>query len=275
MTKIFKNNPVAIGLVIIISLTFISIFAPFITGHSYWKQNLFHAHEPPSWEHLFGTDVYGRDVYSRVIYGARISMLTAFSAAGIAGIIGITLGILAGYFGGWVDMSVQGLVDITWSLPSIVLGLSFALLILPGQLAIILTVIIGWWSQYARVIRSEVVAAKAEEYVLAAKAIGSSGTRIICRQIFPNVIGPVIVLISLTIGRAIIVEATLSFLGVGIKPPTPSWGLMLSNARAYIQTYPWIAIFPGLAISFTVLGFNLIGDGLRDILDPYVSRGGR
>lgn len=261
------------GIGIIVLFSVISIFAPYLATNSPWKQNIFDAHEPPSKEYFFGTDQYGRDIFSRIIYGARVSMLTAFSAAGIAGAIGMTLGIFAGYFGGWIDTLVQGLVDVTWSIPSIVLGLSFALLVVPGQTAIVLTVIVGWWSQYSRVIRSEAISVKNEEYVLAARAIGCSNMRIMWKEIFPNVVGPVIVLVSLTIGKAIIVEATLSFLGVGISPPTPSWGVMLSSARAYINDYPWTAIFPGLAISITVLGFNFIGDGLRDILDPYLRQG--
>lgn len=275
MRKALKNPSVAIGLAVVLILVIVGLFAKSIATHPYWKQDLRHAREAPSTQHIFGTDTFGRDIFSRVVYGARISMATAFSAAALAGIIGITLGLLAGYFGGRIDLIVQGFVDITWSLPSIVLGLSFALLVLPGQVAILATVVIGWWSQYARVIRSETLVVKSEEYILAAESIGCSNWRIITKQIIPNVVGPVIVLISLTVGQAIIVEATLSFLGVGIRPPTPSWGLMLSDARAYISSYPWMVVFPGVAISLTVLAFNLIGDGLRDILDPYLSGKGR
>jgi len=274
MARILRNRSVMIGSVVLLAIAIVSIFAPQIATHPYWKQDLYHVHEPPSGVNLFGTDTYGRDIFSRVIYGARISIMVAFAAAMLAGFVGVTLGMLAGFFEGWLDPIIEGMVDISWAFPATVMGLVLVLLPLRGETAIIITVIVVSWSQYARVIRAEVISAKSEDYVTSARAIGCSSARILFRQIFPNVIGPVIVLISLTIGRAIILESTLTFLGAGIRPPTASWGLMISDARSYIILYPWMVLFPGLSIMIAVLGFNLIGDGLRDILDPYLTRRG-
>ena len=171
------------------------------------------------------------------------------------------------------DYAIEGLINTISAFPTLLLGLAIALIVKPGQPAIVLAITIGWWPQFAQVIRGEVMFVKTEEYILASQALGSSHVHTILRGIIPNVIAPIIVLITVTTGQAIIIEATLSFLGLGIRPPQPSWGLMISDARAYIEIYPWMVISPGLAISLIVLAFNLLGDGLRDTLDPYLTKG--
>lgn len=227
---------------------------------------------PPGGDHLFGTDQYGRDTFTRVIYGARTSLIAAFGAATLAGIIGIILGLLGGYVGGYLDSIIQSLINISWSFPSLLLALVLVVILEPGMKTIMLAIALGYWPQYAQVIRSEVLAMREEEFVLAARSLGASDTRILFLHILPNVLPPVIVLISLTMGYAIIVEASLSFLGLGIQPPMSSWGTLLADARDFLSRAPWLSIFPGLAIALAVLGLNLLGDGLRDLLDPYLKK---
>jgi len=260
-------------MIILFSLT--GLFAPFIAPFPYWIQNLADSLQPPSWEHVFGTDRFGRDIFSRVIYGARTSLICALGAAGVAGAIGIFVGLIAGYFGGWTDRFVQGLIDISWSFPTLLLAIALAVVMKPGLISVVIAIAAGWWSQYARVVRGEVLSTREMDFVQAAKALGSSNIRIIFREIFPNIIPVIVVLISVTMGTAIIVEATLSFLGIGVQPPTPSWGIVLAKVRDFIARASWICLFPGVAISITVLAFNLLGDGLRDLLDPYMKRGRR
>ena len=240
-----------------------------------WRQDYSAILESPSQIHYFGTDNFGRDTFSRVIYGARASLLSALGAAGLAGIIGIILGLLAGYFGGYLERIIQILVDVTWSFPWLLLALFIVAIMKPGLTAVMLAIAIGYWPQYTQVLRDEVLALRGEEFILAAQAIGASNRRIILQHILPNVIAPVIVLISLTMGYAIIIEATLSFLGLGVQPPMSSWGTLLSDARNFLSRAPWLSLFPGIAITIAVLGFNLLGDGLRDFLDPRLRRGRR
>lgn len=269
---ILHNKQALIGGIIILILIFIAALAPFVAPYPYWRQDYTAILEPPSRAHYFGTDDFGRDTFSRVIYGGQASLLSALGAAGLAGIIGIILGLLAGYFGGYLDRFIQGLVDVTWAFPSLLLALVLVVIMKPGLITTMLAIAIGYWPQYTQVIRSEVLALREEEFVLAAHAIGASNRRIIFVHITPNVIAPVIVLISLTMGYAIIIEATLSFLGLGVQPPMSSWGTLLSDARDYLSKAPWLSIFPGIAITMAVLGFNLLGDGLRDFLDPRLRR---
>jgi len=257
---------------IILAFIFITALAPFMAPYPYWKQDYTAILEPPSRAHYFGTDDFGRDTFSRVIYGARASLLSALGAAGLAGIIGIILGLLAGYFGGYLDGFIQGLVDVTWSFPSLLLAFVLVVIMKPGLTTTMIAIAIGYWPQYTQVLRSEVLALREEEFVLAARSVGASNRRIILMHILPNVIAPVIVLISLTMGYAIIIEATLSFLGLGVQPPMSSWGTLLSDARDFLSRASWLSLFPGIAITMAVLGFNLLGDGLRDLLDPRLRR---
>ncbi len=270
--KLAKNKQLLIGSLIIVFMVILALFAPYLTPYSVWKQDYGSILQEPDSSHIFGTDQYGRDTFTRVIYGTRVSILAALGAASLAGVIGVLLGLLGGYLGGYVDRLIQALTDISWSFPSLLMALTLVVIMEPGTFTIMIAIALGYWPQYAQVIRSEVLSVREDEFILAARAIGASDIRIIFKHILPNVIPPVVVLISLTMGYAIIVEASLSFLGLGIQPPMSSWGTLLSDARDFLYRAPWLSIYPGIAIAVTVLGFNLLGDGLRDILDPYQTR---
>lgn len=272
MRYILQNKQILLGGVIIILFVVFAILAPLLTRYEVWKQDYTAVFQPISAKHFFGTDNYGRDIFTRVMYGSRASLLSALGAAGLAGIIGMSLGLLGGYFGGYVDRVTQGLTDAFWAFPSLLMALVLVVAMEPGLITTMIAIALGYWPRYTQVLRDEVLSVREEEYVMAAKSLGSSEFRILRLHIVPNVIGPVIVLVSLTMGNAIIVEATLSFLGLGVQPPTPSWGVMLSNAREYMSQAPWFSVFPGIAIALSVLGFNLLGDGLRDVLDPHLRR---
>jgi len=268
--SLLQNRQIIIGGGIVAVLTTVAIFAPYISTHSYWSQDYMAALQPPSTAHFMGTDNYGRDIFSRVVYGARTSLLTAAGIAAVAGFVGVFLGTLGGYFGGWTDRFIQGLIDIAWTFPTLLLAIALVVILQPGQMSIIIAISAGWWAQYARVMRGEVYKTREEDYVEAARAAGAGNVHILRRVILPNAVPSVIVLITTTMGRAIILEAMLSFLGIGVQPPTPSWGAILSNARDFISNAYWYITYPGIVLSVTVLGFNLLGDGLRDVLDPYL-----
>ena len=268
--NLLKNRQVTVGGSVLIIFIILAVLAPYITPYELWRQDYTALLEPPSENHFFGTDQYGRDIFTRILYGGRSSLLAAFGAATLAGFIGIIMGLIAGYTGGKVDRIIQALINIFWSFPSLLLGLILVVVLQPGMFSIVIAISLGYWPQYAQVIRSEVISKRSEEFVEAARAIGANDIRILFRHIMPNVIAPVIVLGSLTMGYAIIVEASLSFLGLGIQPPMSSWGTMLSDAREYLGRAPWLSIFPGVAIALTVVALNLLGDGLRDILDPHI-----
>jgi len=239
-----------------------------IVNIHYWKQSFRDSLEPPTSKHLMGTDQLGRDIFSMTMYGTRISLLSAMGAALLAGVIGLLLGLMAGFFGGITDRLIQTLIDMCWCMPSIVVAIFLTAVMKPGLLTVMIAIAFGYWAQYARVLRGEVLSVKNADYVEAAKALGNSDIRIIFFHIFPNVIPSLVVLISLTVGYAIIIEAMLGYLGVGVQPPVPSWGRIISSGKEFISRAPWITVFPGIMISLTVLGFNLLGDGLRDVLDP-------
>lgn len=271
LRSVLNNNQLVLGAAIILFMIITAIFAPLISTHSHWEQDYSAVLKSPSTENFFGTDQYGRDTFTRVVYGARTSMLSAFGAATLAGVIGVLMGLIAGYVGGVVDRVIQSLIDISWSFPSLLMALALVVIMEPGLITIMIAIALGYWPQYAQVIRGEVLSLREEDYIMAARAIGASRIRILFKHVLPNVIAPVIILISLTMGYAIIVEASLSFLGLGIQPPMSSWGTLLSDARDFLAKAPWLSIFPGLAIVITVFGFNLLGDGLRDVMDPYLN----
>ncbi|WP_236860213.1 nickel transporter permease [Candidatus Formimonas warabiya] len=223
---------------------------------------------PPSWDHLFGTDDMGRDIFLRVLIGTQISLQTSLIAVGIALLIGVPLGAMAGYFGGFVDELIMRVTDIFLSFPSLLLAITIAAFLGPSLHNAIIAIAVSWWPWYTRLIRGQAVSIKERQFVKAAKSIGAPDYKIICQHIVPNCLGPVIVQASMDIGGVILTIASLSYLGLGAQPPQPEWGLMVSTSRNYFLDSWWYSIFPGMAIFITVLAFNLLGDGLREILDP-------
>lgn len=257
-----------LGVCIVLLLVVLALTAQWLAPYNPNETNLRLRGASPSSEHLFGNDDIGRDIMSRIMYGSRVALMVGIISTTIAVSIGVLVGAMAGYFGGWVDAVLSRLIDTLMAFPILALLLTLSALLGPSLRNVIIIVGATFWASYARVIRAEVLSLRERDYVLAARASGASDKRIILQHIVPNAIGPVIILASLAIGGVIIFESALSFLGMGISRPTPSWGTMLSDGRDHIRNYPHIAIAPGLAISITVLAFNLIGDGLRDALDP-------
>lgn len=232
--------------------------------------DLMNAELPPDSQFWFGTDAQGRDVLSRILYGARISLAVGIGSQVINTLIGLALGISAGYFGGWWDDFVTGLTNLMLAIPSLIFALAIMAILGPGLVSLLIALGLTNWSWTCRIARSSALSLKKQGYVQAAKTLGYGDIRIMITQILPNMIGPILVIGTLGMGDAILAEAALSYLGLGIKPPFPSWGNMLTDARELIVIAPWAAIFPGLAIFVTVLGLNLFGDGLRDWLDPHL-----
>jgi len=266
-----KNLMVGGTITLLIVLT--AVFAPLLAPYDPIDQaDLLHAEESPNRAFLFGTDTQGRDILSRVIYGARVSLAIGLIAQCLNSLIGVLLGLTAGFLGKWWDDLVMGLTNIMLSIPALVLALAIMAVLGPGLFNVFVALGFTNWSYSCRVTRSQVLAARALDYVLAARALGQGRARIMLQQILPNIVGPILVIATLGVAYAILTEASLSFLGLGAQPPTPSWGGMLSTAREQLFTAPWISIFPGLAIFVTVLGLNLLGDGLRDVLDPHTTR---
>ena len=266
--RLFKNKGAIFGFAIVILLLISAILAPAIAPYEYDAQSLKDMLKPPSPENLFGTDEFGRDIFSRIIYGTRISLQVGFIAVGLSLIIGIVLGALAGYYGGIVDYMISAITDIAWAFPISLLAIAFIAALGPSLVNVMIAVALVSWAAFARLVRGLFLSLREQEFVEAAKALGMSDTRIIFRHILPNALAPIIVLTTLEVPKAIIVESSLSFLGLGAQPPTPSWGSIMSSGRSYIMQAPWIAVFPGIMIMLVVLGFNLFGDALRDTLDP-------
>ncbi len=261
------------GLSIVVIVTLVALFASFLAPFDPGDQEISRALQRPSWlggppGALLGTDNLGRDIYSRILFGSRVSLIVGLSAVAIAGSLGFVLGLVAGYYRGWVDSLIMRVADFQLSVPFIVLAIAVLGVIGPSLQNLILVLGVTSWVSYARVVRSEVLWLRESEFVLAARAVGARGIRIILYHIRPNVMAATIILASLEVARMIISEAALSFLGLGIPPPTPSWGAMVADGRNYLDSAWWIAAFPGLAIVITVLGINLLGDWLRDTVDP-------
>jgi len=228
--------------------------------------------EPPSLSHLFGTDELGRDVFSRVIFGARISIVVGLFAIGLSLLIGVPLGVVAGYIGGRVDEVIMRITDVFLSFPPLLLAMAISVTLGPNLLNAMIAIAVAWWPWYTRILRAEAVSVRERAFVEAARAMGASPGRIILRHILPNCLAPLIVQASMDLGSIILTSAALSYLGLGAQPPTPEWGLMISTSRSFFLTHWWIVTFPGLAIFVAVLSFNLLGDGLREIMDPKVRR---
>jgi len=263
-----KNRLAMVGFGIILAFILVAIFAPVIAPHPCCEGDLKLKNKPPSEEHWFGTDYNGRDVFSRVVYGARISLWVGTFAVIGSVVAGTFFGLLAGYYGRWVDMLISRIFDIMLAFPSILLAIAIVAILGPSLQNALVAISIINIPTFGRLVRSRVLSLKEEEYVMAARAIGMKDSRILLHHILPNSLAPIIVTGTLGIATAIIEAAALGFLGLGAQPPEPEWGKMLADSRQYIQKAPWTVVFPGLSIMLTVLGFNLIGDGLRDALDP-------
>lgn len=265
----FRENRIAlVGLGIVIFFILLAILAPLIAPYSITEQNLTQRLQPPSSKHLFGTDDFGRDIFSRVIYGARISLWVGFFSMLGSVIVGSLLGIIAGYYGRWIDGIISRLFDIMLAFPSILLAIGIVTVLGPSLQNALIAIVVINVPNFGKLIRSRVLSIKQEEYIMASKAIGMSDMRILFHHILPNSMAPIIVQGTLAIATAIIEAAALGFLGLGAQPPNPEWGKMLADSKDFLTQAPWTMIFPGLAIMLTVLGFNLMGDGLRDALDP-------
>jgi peptide/nickel transport system permease protein len=259
------------GGVIIIPLFLVALFAPFLTTIDPLEMDFAALLSPPGQGHLLGTDQFGRDIFARIIYGARISFAVGMISVGLALVFGIPIGAVAGYIGGWIDNFLMRVMDAILAFPATLLAIGLVSALGPSTSSAMMAIGVVYIPRFARLMRASVLSKREEEYVVAAKALGERDWRLFFRHIFPNSLSPLIVQSTVTFAFAIIIEAGLSFLGLGTPPPTPSWGLMLNEARAFMTTAPHVAIFPGLAISLAVLGFNLLGDGLRDLLDPRLS----
>ncbi len=271
---LLRRYPVVPVGILLAALVIPAIFAEVVAPHDPIDGDLRDRLLPPAWtdggewSHPLGTDRLGRDILSRMIYGARTAALVSLAALAVGGTIGSLLGLLAGYFGGWWDHVIMRLVDINLSLPLILLALVLVVLFEPGTATTVAVVALLLWSRYARQVRAEALTLKEMDFVARARVAGASHLRIIFRHIFPNVVNTIIVLATLQVGNVILLEASLSFLGAGIPPPNPAWGVMIAEGRDYITTSWWLSVIPGLAIMLTVLSMNLFGDWLRDRLDP-------
>lgn len=270
--RLRKNRMAMFGLFVLLLLVVMAIFADFIAPYGMDEQNYSQMLQAPSLQHIMGTDNYGRDIFSRIVYGTRISLLIGFISLAISAVVGSILGACAGYFGGASDTVIMRGSDILMAIPRTVLAIAIATTLGPGLVNAMIAVAIGTIPSFTRVVRASTLTVKDQEYVEAARAIGASDAHIIAHYIFPNVLAPIIVQATLGVGTAILLAASLSFLGIGISPPTPEWGSMLSAARNYMRDYWHMVTFPGLAIMITVLALNLFGDGLRDALDPKLKK---
>jgi len=267
--RILENWYTLLAVSILLAIFFMALGAPLISPYSPIDGSLQERLKPPlSMGHLLGTDTLGRDLLSRIIYGARVSMAVGVTAVLIAGLFGTLLGLISGFYGGWIDRILMRFVDMQLSFPFVVLALTIAAILGPSFRNIIITLAVSSWVIYARLVRGEVLGIKEKQYIQAAFTIGLPDWRIIAIHILPNALSAVIVLSSLEVGRMIIAEAAISFLGFGIQPPTAAWGNMLSEGQDYMMTSWWLTVFPGLAIVITTLAVNIVGDTLRDKLDP-------
>ncbi len=269
--RLKRNRLAMAGLSVVLLLFAISIFAPFIAPYHPNEINAWHVLSPPSWQHWLGTDELGRDLFSRVLFGARISLKVGFVAIGIAVLLGSLVGLLAGYYGGWVDTILMRFVDIMLCFPAFFLILAIITFLEPSIWYIMAVIGLTGWMGVARLVRAEVLSIREMDYILAARCIGCSDLRIMLRHIMPNALSPVLVAATLGVAGAILTESALSFLGIGVQPPTPSWGNILTSGKDYIEFAWWLSLFPGLAILITVLAYNLLGEGIRDALDPRTS----
>ncbi len=269
--RLIQNKAAMVGGMILVFFILCAIFAPLIAPYSYSYQDLDLGASKPSWEHLLGTDVMGRDLLSRILYGARISLMVGFVATGVALVIGVSWGIIAGYFGGRVDSIMMRIVDVLYGLPFIIFII--LLMVIFGRNLWLLFGAIGAveWLTMARIVRGQVIGLKNQEFVLAAQAMGVSNMSMFKKHLFPNILGPIAVYATLTIPQVMLLESFLSFLGLGIQPPMSSWGTLIKDGVESMEEYSWLLIYPGLTFTITLFALNFFGDGLRDALDPKTS----
>lgn len=268
LKRFLRNRSAVMGVIILLIIVLAAIFAKQIAPYPYDKQDLTAILQTPSAKHIFGTDNFGRDLFTRVLYGARISLVVGFVSVGIGSIIGGIIGAVCGYYGGKLDDIVMRLMDILQAIPSMIMAISVAAMLGTGLGNAMVAIGVTLIPRFARVTRSSVLTVKGMEYVEAAHSLGAKDSRIILTHLIPNSLAPIIVQVTLSMALAILQAASLSFIGLGVQPPTPEWGSMLSAARGYITTTWHFALFPGLAIMLSVISINMIGDGLRDVLDP-------
>ena len=270
---LWKRNLLAIvGTVIIGLFIFIAIFAPLLTPYNPSNQNLSRKLEAPSWDHPLGTDQFGRDILCRILYGSRIAVQIILIVTLISGFLGVTVGIIAGYFGGKMDEVLMRITDMFLAFPRLILAMAFAAMLGPSLANVIIAISFVNWTPYARLARAEALKVKGQPYIESIRSMGASNLRIIFLHILPMTISPILVQLTLRMGTIIITAASLGFLGLGAQPPSPEWGVMVSDGRTFLIDQWWISTFPGIAIALVVLGFNLLGDGIRDMLDPRLRR---
>lgn len=268
LRKALRHGLVVGGGSIVLLLAVVAVFGAGLAPYDPVAMDFTARFAPPSWAHPFGTDDFGRDLFSRVLHGAAVSFQVAFIAVGISGTVGVALGVLAGYFGGWLDELVMRAMDVVFAFPAVLLAITVMAVLGRGVENAMIAIAIVYVPIFARVTRGAVISVRGREFVTAARALGTGHLRIMVAHVLPNAAGPILVQTSLSLAFAILAEAALSFFGLGTQPPDPSWGRMLAEGRAYLGQAPWMGVFPGLAIMAAVLGFNLLGDGLRDVLDP-------
>jgi peptide/nickel transport system permease protein len=267
-TRLKRNRMAMVGLGLVLGLFVVSIFAPWLAPYDPNSINLKEVLMPPSAAHYLGTDTLGRDVLSRIIFGSRVSLKVGFVAVGLATLIGLFVGALAGYYGGWVDSALMRLVDLMLCFPAFFLILAVIAVLEPSIWNIMVVIGLTGWMGVARLVRAEFLSLREREFVTAARALGASDTRLILRHMLPNALAPVMVSATLGVAGAILTESALSFLGLGVQPPTPSWGNILTAGKDNIEIAWWLSVFPGLAILVTVMSYNLLGEGIREAIDP-------
>lgn len=267
---LLRDRRAMIGIAVIVLIVLAAVAAPALASDDPTRIDLAQALRAPSAHHWLGTDVQGRDIWSRLVFGARVSLTVGIASQAISLAIGLTLGLLAGYYGGWVDELVMRVADVTLAFPTLLLLIAMVAALQPSLGVVFLTIGVVGWAGMARLVRGQVLVVRQLEYVQAMRALGAGDVRILVRHVLPNVIAPVVIAATLGVAGAVMAEAALSFLGLGVQPPTPSWGAMIADGRDLMQLRhaPWTSLFPGLAIGSAVLGFNLLGDALRDALDP-------
>ena len=265
-----RNRLVLAGAILVVLVVLTALLARVIAPYDPIANNIRAALQPPSSLYFFGTDRFGRDVFSRVVFGSQLSLLVGLVSVAISATFGTLLGLASGFFGGWIDDLIGRVMDVLFSFPALVLAIAIAATLGPGITNAIIAIAVVYAPLFGRVVRGPVLVERSKDYVEAARAVGVGSSRLILRHVLPNVLSPLIVQVTLTISHAILLESYLSFLGLGTQPPYPSWGTMLQENRTFLETAPWTSVFPGLAIMLAVLAFNLLGDGIRDVLDPRV-----